>query len=459
MWLQIRGFDSPRSHEGQETGLGGNRVTARPRSLHGGRIGSGSPAAPADDETVPMSSRRGDNARLVQLAEASDSRSEWSGFESRGGHVVLTAGTVGGGWQSANHKEQDTERGSNHGSQGHRDNLIKAFRALVERLALRSKELNEEVRLSVWTFTGEYGSYGSDRGILAKDAVQNIVWDIDVLRLPEIADSYQPHGNTALIDGAYQAIVDLREVSVKYGDHSFLVFVLTDGEENRSRTSAGTLRQAIVGLPDNWTVAALVPDTMGAMRAEQYGFPRGNIDKWNTSSATGGLEVGERVAAAADTFLTTRSQTGMRGTRTLFADTSVINNDTVQANLKPADPASYILHFIPPVTSPFPKAMKYRQKFRLDDYVTKVLGLRFVVGRNYYELIKSEEVQPNKDIAVVDKRTDKVYIGREARDLIGLSKDGKQRLRPGFNPDYRIFIRSDSTNRNMLEGQRLLVVK
>lgn len=341
----------------------------------------------------------------------------------------------------------------------HRDSLIKAFRALVKRLAQRSEELNEEVRLSVWTFTGEYNGYGSDRGVRAADAVQNIVWDIDVLRLPEIADSYRPHGNTALIDGAYTAITDLKEVSVKYGDHSFLVFVLTDGEENRSRNTARTLRSEITNLPENWTVAALVPDTMGVMKAEQYGFPKGNIDKWNTSSASGGLEVGERVAAAADSFLTTRSQTGMRGTRTLFADTSVVNKETVQANLKPADPASYILHFIPPVTSPFPKAMKYRQKYRLDDYVTNVMGLRFVVGRNYYELIKSEEVQPNKDIAVVDKKTDKVYIGREARDLIGLSKDGTQRLRPGFNPDYRIFIRSDSTNRNMLEGQRLLVVR
>ena len=343
--------------------------------------------------------------------------------------------------------------------QSHRSGLIQAFKSLVDRLAQRSKELNEEVRLSVWTFTGEVDWGTPSQRIKPEDAVQNIVWDIDVLHFPEIADSYRPHGNTALIDGAYQAIIDLEDVAVKYGDHSFLIFVLTDGEENRSRTTASRLREKIQSLSDNWTVAALVPDTNGVLAAEMFGFPRGNIDKWNTSSRTGTLEVGERIARAADTFLTTRSQTGLRGSKTLFADTTVVNKATVEANLVPADPATYILHFIPPVTSPFPKAMKYRVKYRLDDYVSKVLGLKFQVGKNYYELIKSEEVQPNKDIAVVNKKTDKVYIGREARGIIGLSNDEKQRLRPGFNPDFRIFVRSDSTNRNMLEGQRLLVVK
>lgn len=342
----------------------------------------------------------------------------------------------------------------------HRTNLLKAYKALVERLARRSKELNEEVRLSVWTFTGAYEGWGSsDKGIKAEDAVQNIVWDIDVLRLPDISDSYVPHGNTALIDGAYQAIVDLEEVAVKYGDHSFVILVLTDGEENRSLTDKDTLREKIEGLPENWTLAALVPDKNGISEAVSFGFPRGNVDRWDTESAEGAIEVGERFADAADSFLTTRSQTGLRGTNTLFADVTKVNAATVEANLKPADPASYIMHYIPPVTSPFPKALKYRKKYRLDDYVTNVLGLRFVVGRNYYELIKSEEVQPNKDIAVMNRKTEKVYIGREARGLLGLSNDGKQRLRPGFNPEFAIFVRSDSTNRNMLEGQRILVVR
>jgi hypothetical protein len=65
------------------------------------------PTGPNADVLPPRS-----HARLVQLAEASDSRSECSGFESRGGYVVLTAGTVGGRWQSAFYKEQDTERGN-----------------------------------------------------------------------------------------------------------------------------------------------------------------------------------------------------------------------------------------------------------------------------------------------------------------------------------------------------------
>jgi hypothetical protein len=341
----------------------------------------------------------------------------------------------------------------------HRSNLIKAFKALVERLAQRSKELKQEVRISVWTFTGEVDWGSPVNRIKAEDAVQNIVWDIDVLRLPDIAESYRPHGNTALVDGAYQAINDLTEVAVKYGDHSFLIYVLTDGEENRSLHAPESLQKLIEGLPENWTVAALVPDASGVMEAKRFGFPAGNIEKWRTDSRDGAFEVGKSIADSADRYLTTRSQTGMKGTRTLFADTSVVNAATVQANLIPADPASYFLHFIPPVTSPFPKALKYRAKFRIDDYVTKTLGLRFQIGKNYYELIKSEKVQPNKNIAVVNKKTNQVFIGREARQIIGLPDTGEVRLRPGFNPEFRIFVQSDSTNRNMLEGQYLLILK
>lgn len=325
-----------------------------------------------------------------------------------------------------------------------RNNVTKAFDALVTKLANRSKELKQEVRLSVWTFA---------------DKVENIVWDIDVLRMPEIAGSYRPHGMTSLIDAGYKGIQDLKTVSVVHGDHSFLMFVFTDGGENASISTPDTLRKEIQGLPENWTVAALVPNALGVSEAKNFGFPSGNIETWNTQSADGGTEVVSTITRAADTFLTSRSTTGLRGTKTLFADSSVVNAKTVEANLVPADPSTYFLHLIPPVTTPFPKAMKYRAKFRLDDYVTNKLGRQFVVGHNYYELIKSEEVGPTKDIAVMHKQTDKVYIGREARDLIGLPKHEKKRLRPGVNEKFRIFVRSDSTNRHMLEGQRLLIVK
>jgi hypothetical protein len=347
----------------------------------------------------------------------------------------------------------------------HQAALMTAFDNVVGGLARRSKELGEEVRVSVWSFSGRLyvrnAPVRSRGGIDALDPVKCLVWDMDVFRLPSLSEKgYSPHGNTALIDGTMRAITDLESVPEKYGDHSFLLFVLTDGEENNSYHTSRDLRTKIESLPAHWTVAALVPNAFGVSSAKTFGFPDGNVEKWAADDEYGTHVVGETVVAATSSYLEDRAS-GVRGTKTLFVDTSAksVNRENVKAIMRPADPASYILHFIPPVTHPFPKALSRRAKFRIDEYVKNTLGLPFVVGRNYYELIRSESVQPQKDIAVVDRKTDEVFIGREARDLIGLPGNATTRVRPDFNDQYRIFIRSDSTNRNLLEGQRVLIIK
>lgn len=341
---------------------------------------------------------------------------------------------------------------------GLRDSLVKVFDSLVQTLAARSQELKEEVRISVWSFSGEV-DWGRNK-LSAEDAVKNMVWDIDILRLPSIEKHYHPWGNTALIDGALTAIWDMKKIPTMYGDHSFLVFVITDGRENRSKNLASRLKDEITGLPEEWSLGALVPDTMGVAEAKRYGFPAGNIEMWNTAANSGGaMEMGESITRAASAYLTSRSQ-GVRGTTQLF-DTSAasVNTAAVKASgMKEADPASYLLHFIPPVTHPFPKALSRRAKFRIDEYIKNTLGLPFRLGANYYEQVRTETVSPNKDIALVHRKTGKVYIGREARDMVGLPNE-TVRLRPNFNEEFHFMIRSDSTNRNLVEGQRILVIR
>jgi hypothetical protein len=346
----------------------------------------------------------------------------------------------------------------------HAKALVKAADSQVQYLARRSKELGQETRISVWTFSGEtdYG-WGSRARITPESAIKNIVWDMDVLRLPSIAEFYQPYGNTAMIDGTLKAIEDLSETPQRYGDHSFLLYVMTDGEENRSRRSYLELREKLSKLPENWTVGALVPDLNSEHEAKRFGFPAGNIARWNATSDTGTEEAGASILRATDSYMTSRAS-GVRGTKTLFDTSSAsLNSTTVSASgMKELDPSTYILHFIPPVTSPFPKALSRRAKYRIDEYVHNILGLPFVVGRNYYELIKTETIGANKDIAIVERnkgKGGKVYLGREARDLIGLPDRAGVRVKPDFNDEFWIFVRSDSTNRNMLEGQRLLVLR
>ena len=317
-----------------------------------------------------------------------------------------------------------------------RHDLIKVADSQIEHLARRSRELDQETRISVWTFSDPTN-------------IQCVVWDKDVLRLPSIAQYYQPSGNTAFIDATLQAIRDLGETPERYGDHSFLVYVLTDGEENRSRNSAATLATTLANLKDHWTLAALVPNARGMHEAKKFGFPAGNIEIWNANSAAGVAEAGDRVRAATDAYMTNRAS-GIRSTRSLFSTgADAVNVQTIaQAGLKPLPKGSYILV---PVVKP---AGETGTTIRIDDF-TRQCGQVYQVGRGFYQLMKREEIQATKDIVVVSKKDHKVYSGRDARQMVGLP-DMNVRVSPNHNPDFDIFVQSTSLNRNLIVGTRYL---
>lgn len=311
----------------------------------------------------------------------------------------------------------------------HQAALIKVVDAQIAHLARRSKELDQETRVSVWGFS---------------DTVQCHVWDKDVLRLPSIATLYRLRGNTALIDATMTAIRDLAETPERYGDHSFLLYVATDGEENASRQyRSAHLATKLLTLPDNWTIAALVPNANGVHEAKRFGFAPGNIQLWDTSSDEGAVEMGRRIEAATEHYMLSRSR-GQRSTRSLFSmDDTTLNTRTVaQANLVPLDVDRYFLTVVP-------------RDVAIKDFVEHC-GHRYVIGSGYYELTKPEDIQPTKRIALISKDgTERVWIGREARDLLGLP-DTTIRVRPEGNASYRVLVQSTSVNRKLKAGQRFL---
>jgi hypothetical protein len=311
----------------------------------------------------------------------------------------------------------------------YKHDLVKVADSQIEHLARRSRELDQETRISVWTFADPTN-------------IHCVVWDKDVLRLPSIAQYYRPNGNTAFIDATLQSIRDLGETPERYGDHSFLVYVLTDGEENRSRNTAYTLQQALKDLKDHWTLAALVPNARGVHEAKKFGFPAGNIEIWDANSAKGVSEAGDRVRAATDSYMQARA-TGVRSTRSLFSTgADAVNVQTIaQAGLTPLARGSYILVPVP-------------TDGRIDEF-TKACGHTYQVGRGFYQLMKREEIQASKDIIVVGKKDHKVYSGRDARQMVGLP-DMNVRVSPNHNPDFDIFVQSTSINRKLIAGTRYL---
>ncbi|KJY41229.1 hypothetical protein VR41_13560 [Streptomyces sp. NRRL B-1568] len=307
-------------------------------------------------------------------------------------------------------------------------------------LARRSEELDQETRVTVYVFA---------------DKVECVVYDKDVLRMPSLKQLYRVGGMTALLAATLKSQRELAQTAQLYGDHSFLTFVLTDGQENASHRCLDApardpreLVQAVAKLietqEDNWTLAVLVPDQMGKREAMQCGFPKDNIAVWDATSTQGLEEAGQVIRQATEKFMVGRSQ-GIRGSRAVFSTgAEAVNKDTIEAaGLTPVNPSEYQL-------------IPVAREAAIRDWVIEC-GHTYRTGCAFYQLSKSEKVQARKQIAVLEKKTDRVYTGPEARALLGLP-DMEVRVKPDHNDDFTIFVQSTSVNRKLVPHTRLLLM-
>lgn len=312
----------------------------------------------------------------------------------------------------------------------HTQELIRVADGQVKYLARRSQELDQETRVSIYSFNNN---------------VECLIYDKDVLRLPSIASLYDTSGMTALLDATAKSLDDLDQTATLYGDHAFLAFVLTDGQENRSRyTSPTALKSKLNALPENWTVACLVPDQRSVFEAKGFGFPPENVAVWDSQSAAGVVEVGETIRRATDNFMEARTK-GIRGTRSLFSTgLDAVNTQTVHSNLVPLDKRAYDL-------------IPVHHDMAIREYIQS-RGLHYNIGKGFYQLTKREEIQPQKQIAIREKRTGQVYWGDAARDLLGLPRDVSVKVKPDINPEYDVFVQSTSVNRKLIQDTDVLVL-
>lgn len=306
---------------------------------------------------------------------------------------------------------------------------VKVFDAQIAHLSKRSQELNQETRVSVYLFNTR---------------TTCLIYDMDVMRLPSLKNHYRADGGTALIDATLQSIFDLRKTAQLYGDHAFLIYVMTDGEENRSTQSTITLNHEIDKCPENWTLAVLVPNQTGVHEAKKFGFPPANIQVW--SAEVGGVEkAGEIIKQATEAFMVGRAQ-GIRGTKNLFrVDASNLSTGLVSAVLTELRPSEYAL-------------IPVRKDAPIREYIEELTGELYRVGSAYYMLTKPVEVQDYKQLLIQRKSNGKVYSGTHARTLLNLPAKAT-RLAPGDHGDWNIFLQSTSVNRKLLKGTTVIVLK
>lgn len=307
-------------------------------------------------------------------------------------------------------------------------------------LARRSGELDQETRVTVYVFA---------------DKVECVIYDKDVLRMPSLKQLYRTGGMTALLAASLKSQRELAQTAQLYGDHSFLTFVLTDGQENASHRGPDALArdqrelvkavaEMIATQEDNWTLAVLVPDQMGKREAMQCGFPKENIAVWDATSTRGLEEAGQVIKEATEKFMVGRAR-GIRGSRAVFSmGAEAVNKDTIEAaGLKPVDPSGY-------------QVIPVARDVAIREWVIES-GHTYRTGGAFYQLSKTEKIQAKKQIAVLEKKTDRVYTGPQARALLGLPAVDA-RVKPDHNDDFTIFVQSTSVNRKLVSNTRLLLM-
>ena len=82
---------------------------------------------------------------------------------------------------------------------------------------------------------------------------------------------------------------------------------------------------------------------------------------------------------------------------------------------------------------------------------------QYKLGTVFYQLTKREEVQDNKRFIVWDKNSGEYYTGAEARSLLKLPSTGTIKLIPGANDQFEVFVQSNSVNRKLVGGTKVVV--
>lgn len=278
--------------------------------------------------------------------------------------------------------------------------------------------------------------------------------------------------NTALLDAVGKAIEDLSVPLQVPGsfpwdrpDIANLVIVLTDGEENCSRryasnkTGSATIgwrwgaHGSLKSLPDlisqkqaegNWTFAFQLPPGKADAFSRNFGMPRENCTEWEATKK--GLE--ETAAKTQNAFAgysVLRSQGGTQS-KSFYVSPDL-------SKVKPKD-----LKSLDDMTSRFAQ-FRVDKENNIKDFVEHRTKKKYIPGTAFYALTKSEKISANKQVALIPKNEKTVYGGQQARDLIGLKPFIDARVSPGNHGAYDIYVQSNSSNRLLVRGTKVLVLK
>lgn len=274
--------------------------------------------------------------------------------------------------------------------------------------------------------------------------VETRVHPTDVAKVGPLYD-YPIRGSTALRDGVGEAV---RVIDDGDEDASYLVLTYTDGGENVSRNfSEYTIQQLVAQKQKlgNWTFAFQVPPGARGEVARQFGVPLDNVREWE-QTRKGVEEVRRTTNAGIGSYMKARSL-GKKSVESFYVttDLSKVSAKTIKRELDDISDR-FKVYTVGPEQS-------------VKEFVEEKTGRPYVIGSAYYQLMKTEKVQPQKSVLIMEKGKKAVWGGNEARDLVGLPTDGVAHasVTPGNHSNYDVFVQSTSVNRKLPRGTRVLV--
>lgn len=305
------------------------------------------------------------------------------------------------------------------------------YNALIESIKTESQAANQDTIVSVV-------KCGTTRAALVtREIVNSNVSALQPLRPVD----YDTDGSaTPLFDSVGELINILSSVpDANDPNVAFVIMVVTDGGENSSVIWKNRLAAKIQELQstDRWTFIFRVPRGY-AHHLTVLGVPEGNILEWDQTSR--GVEVASQTTSQAMSQFYQARSTGQTSTKRFYADLSNITVNEVKAVLKDI---STEVNLWPVAAS--------EEGMAIREFVEKRLhGGKLLKGAAFYQLTKGEDkVGAKKKIIIRDKKSNALYFGEAARDLIGVPRNVDIKLSPKQLGEYDVFIQSTSVNRKM----------
>lgn len=161
--------------------------------------------------------------------------------------------------------------------------------------------------------------------------VKTVRWNIPLGEFEDIRnEEYIPNGMTSMLDAVGQSLSKLKnEVNDKEDDTSFLVIIVSDGEENNSREYDYNKVAAIISelkAKKNWTITYMGANQDLSEVTKSLNLDVNKVATWETS--TNGAIIGNNTMRS--------SLSNYRNSRILFAASAINSNSYYTPTVTPA---------------------------------------------------------------------------------------------------------------------------